>query len=81
MTLDVRERKTKCWYCGRPLWPIQVTKDHIVPRSAGGSSRQANLVICCRPCNQLKRSRTLEEFLVEEADYLEKQRAIWSSEP
>lgn len=75
----MRDDGEKCWYCGRPLEPRQRTRDHVEPKSAGGSSVAANLVTCCRACNQLKGSRGLKQFLAEEQDYLEKQQAIWSS--
>ena len=60
----------RCWYCGCQLTPptsdasikTQVTRDHVVPRSKGGSSRSANLVAACRGCNNAKRAKSLEEY-------------------
>lgn len=32
--------------------------EHIIPKSAGGSSREDNLWMACRPCNSHKADRT-----------------------
>jgi HNH endonuclease len=39
------------------LGPMPATIDHIVPRSRGGSDDEANLVLCCQPCNSIKGNR------------------------
>jgi 5-methylcytosine-specific restriction endonuclease McrA len=33
---------------------VPLTRDHIVPRSAGGPTFGWNTALACRPCNQLK---------------------------
>ena len=38
-----------------------MTVDHVVPRSRGGSSAWENLVACCSTCNARKRDRTPAE--------------------
>lgn len=48
-----------CHYCGNPA----TTLDHKKPRSKGGCSTLANLVCCCRECNQKKGSLEYNEFL------------------
>jgi 5-methylcytosine-specific restriction endonuclease McrA len=50
----------RCAYCQKTGVPLQV--EHIVPKARGGSNRVANLALACEPCNQLKGSRTAEEF-------------------
>ncbi len=45
-----------CQYCGKVFQPADLTLDHIVPRSGGGSSTWENLVACCRKCNHRKGS-------------------------
>ncbi len=45
-----------CQYCGR--LDVALTIDHIVPKSAGGSSDWDNVVTCCIRCNNLKGNRT-----------------------
>jgi 5-methylcytosine-specific restriction endonuclease McrA len=50
----------RCAYCGAEGVPLE--KDHIVPRSRGGTNRVSNLAVCCRACNQAKGNRTAAEF-------------------
>lgn len=50
-----------CAYCGKTDVPLE--KDHIQPRSQGGSSRVSNLVLACRQCNQRKGNQDVREFL------------------
>lgn len=50
-----------CQYCGRTSVPQDLTLDHVVPRSRGGTSGWENLVACCRSCNNRKGDRTPDE--------------------
>lgn len=50
----------KCAYCGADHVPLE--REHIVPRSRGGSNRISNLTLSCRDCNLKKGNRTAEEF-------------------
>ena len=59
-----------CRYCGYDMtlhyaYPhLQVlTIDHVIPRDAGGSNDEGNLVTCCTWCNGRKGNRTVEAFL------------------
>ena len=56
----LRDHNT-CQYCARASSPHELTLDHVVPRSRGGSSGWENLVACCRACNNRKGDRTPEE--------------------
>jgi 5-methylcytosine-specific restriction endonuclease McrA len=49
----LRDRNT-CQYCGEVLSSGELTLDHVVPRSRGGTSTWENLVACCHPCNRQK---------------------------
>jgi 5-methylcytosine-specific restriction endonuclease McrA len=40
-----------CQYCGSRA---QLTVDHVIPRSKGGSSDWTNIVASCAPCNRRK---------------------------
>jgi len=41
-----------CVFCGNTFLIDNLTIDHIIPRSKGGSNNIANLVLACRPCNE-----------------------------
>jgi 5-methylcytosine-specific restriction endonuclease McrA len=56
----LRDHNT-CQYCGRTATSQDLTLDHVLPRSRGGSSGWENLVACCRPCNNRKGDRTPDE--------------------
>lgn len=60
----------KCAYCAKEGVPLEV--EHIKPKSLGGSNRVSNLTIACRPCNEKKGSRPIEEFLKGKKDLLTK---------
>mmetsp|Transcript_28484 Transcript_28484/g.69474 ORF Transcript_28484/g.69474 Transcript_28484/m.69474 type:complete len:210 (+) Transcript_28484:183-812(+) len=49
----------RCQYCGART--LQLTIDHVIPRSRGGTTTMGNLVVSCRRCNQLKAARSLTE--------------------
>jgi 5-methylcytosine-specific restriction endonuclease McrA len=48
-----------CQYCGQPIKDLTI--DHIVPRSKGGTHNWQNVVSCCFPCNLRKAGRTPKE--------------------
>lgn len=43
-----------CQYCGSRS---DLTVDHVIPRSKGGSNEWENIVACCAPCNRRKADR------------------------
>lgn len=49
-----RDRWT-CQYCGHERGNLTV--DHVIPRSKGGTSTWNNIVTCCAPCNRRKGDR------------------------
>jgi 5-methylcytosine-specific restriction endonuclease McrA len=51
----------RCQYCGTRLPAGELTCDHVIPRSQGGSSSWENLVAACGPCNRKKGSRTPDQ--------------------
>ena len=66
----------KCIYCGLELSHSNkklFSLDHLTPKSRGGNYDYANLVLSCKPCNEKKDSKTLEEFLI---DYDEELRQV-----
>lgn len=48
-----------CVFCGAEA----TTRDHLVPKSRGGTDHLSNLRPCCRPCNALKADMTPAEWL------------------
>ena len=57
----LRDRNT-CQYCSVVLPSGELTLDHVIPRSRGGSSTWENLVACCHGCNRRKGNRMLHEL-------------------
>ncbi len=55
----LRRDNYKCAYCGRS--DLQLTIDHIKPKSRGGTDDWENLVAACIKCNNKKGDRTPEE--------------------
>ena len=59
-TLDKRyvylRDNQRCFYCGKPLKPGQMTLDHYQPRSEAGTDDYFNLVSSCRLCNKYKKN-------------------------
>lgn len=56
----------RCLCCGRDLHgadPRDVTLDHIVPVSKGGSNMESNVYTCCRSCNSSRAAKTLRAFI------------------
>jgi len=50
-----------CQYCGRRLDRSDLTLDHVIPRSRGGTSTWTNIVLACVRCNMKKGDRLLSE--------------------
>ena len=49
--------ENRCQYCGKRFHTSELTLDHVIPRSRGGTSTWANLVCCCVACNARKGGR------------------------
>src|SRR3712207_9524749 len=56
----MRDRST-CQYCHRSPPAVDLTLDHVIPRSRHGESTWENLVACCHSCNNRKGNRKPEE--------------------
>jgi len=46
-----------CQYCDRTPVRSELSIDHVVPRSRGGSTTWSNVVLACTECNARKRDR------------------------
>ncbi|MES9941738.1 MAG: HNH endonuclease [Candidatus Thiodiazotropha sp. 6PLUC2] len=54
-----------CLYCGKQYSNRDLTCDHVIPKSRGGTDSWSNVVSCCTRCNHLKGARTPSEWGVE----------------
>lgn len=45
-----------CYYCGANVLSSELTMDHHLPVSRGGTSVKGNLVTSCKQCNNKKKS-------------------------
>ena len=48
----------RCQYCNVELAAKDLTCDHVIPRSQGGSTEWTNIVACCSECNRKKGGQT-----------------------
>ena len=55
----LRRDEHRCQYCGKKS--LELTIDHILPRSRGGADSWENLITACIRCNNRKGNRTPEE--------------------
>jgi 5-methylcytosine-specific restriction endonuclease McrA len=51
-----------CQYCGKRYDRSELTLDHVIPRSRGGTSTWHNIVLACIRCNMKKGDRLLTEL-------------------
>ena len=54
--------KHMCLYCGDYLYDCELTRDHVVPASRGGTDTWENVVTACRTCNHFKADKLLDEI-------------------
>ncbi len=52
-----------CHYCGSLIPYKMVTRDHVIPRSKGGSNRKENIVPSCVTCNTEKGKMDYIDYL------------------
>ncbi len=53
--------QNRCQYCGKRYPTSELSLDHVVPRSQGGSSSWENIVCACVRCNVRKGGRTPDQ--------------------
>lgn len=51
-----------CLYCGQQFRSDELTCDHVIPKSKGGSNSWTNCVTACKRCNHAKNNQTPEEW-------------------
>ncbi len=50
-----------CQYCGNKFPEIELTLDHVMPKSRGGKTSWENIVTSCHACNNKKADKTPRE--------------------
>lgn len=50
-----------CSYCLEHISYDEATNDHLIPTSRGGKTTWENCTLACRPCNNEKGNKTIEE--------------------
>ena len=53
--------RNRCQYCGQHFPTLELSLDHLIPRSRGGKSTWENLVCSCTQCNIRKGGRTPDQ--------------------
>ena len=51
-----------CAICGQPVKFKELTVDHMLPLSQGGTNDMGNLQLSCKECNLTKNRLTMEQF-------------------
>lgn len=59
--LLIKRDQNSCQYCGKKLNSSQITIDHVIPKSLGGTTSFTNCVVSCFLCNNKKAGRTPEQ--------------------
>jgi len=49
--------KNRCQYCGKRVPTSELSLDHVIPRTQGGTSNWKNIVCACTNCNKHKGGR------------------------
>lgn len=52
----------RCVYCGNFIPFDEMTIDHIIPLSRGGTNHETNLQCCCLECNRMKQDLLERDF-------------------
>jgi HNH endonuclease len=61
-----------CAWCGAAVEDgAQLTLDHLIPHSLGGSNAEGNLVTSCKRCNDSRGARAVSVFAKAVAEYLD----------
>lgn len=50
-----------CYICNKNLTKNEISLDHLVPLSSGGSNCLSNLKVCCKACNQIKSNKSYSD--------------------
>jgi 5-methylcytosine-specific restriction endonuclease McrA len=54
-----------CGYCGRSFNIKDLTRDHIHPKTHGGTNDWNNIITACKPCNCFKGDKSIKQMGME----------------
>ena len=67
---EIRQAAEECTYCGTDLYEDNRSTDHMDPLALGGAHTRANVVACCRRCNEQKADLPFEVWLTRVPTYV-----------
>lgn len=59
---------SRCVWCGRELWPSDLTAEHLLPRSRRGHATADNLAVACRRCNRARGTQAVSTYVRAQQD-------------
>jgi 5-methylcytosine-specific restriction endonuclease McrA len=59
----IRRDGDVCIWCGRKLWPRDLTAEHLLPRARHGHALAENLAVACRACNKRRGTRSVTAYV------------------
>lgn len=62
LAIYVRDGFACCYCCKGIEEGIQLTLDHVLPHTSGGTNAETNLVTCCMDCNRKRCNKPVEVF-------------------
>lgn len=66
----------RCGICGKPIDFDDMTVDHKIPLSKGGTNEFSNLQPACHCCNLIKNNLTMSELLKKMVEIIKNQKRI-----
>lgn len=51
-----------CVWCGREVWPVDRSIEHLCPSNRGGHKTPENCLLACHRCNSLRKSSSAVGF-------------------
>ena len=75
-----KRQRGLCYYCRSFVAWGEATVDHKKPKSMGGTLRNGNAVMACRPCNEAKKNMPASVFILghdERTQWSEARREMW----
>jgi 5-methylcytosine-specific restriction endonuclease McrA len=56
------DQEHRCLYCGITVFDDEITVDHVIPITRGGSNWPDNLAVACQSCNSSKNNKLIPEW-------------------